>query len=50
MFTFKAQNLLDEEYAEFQRFDSNGTFQGGEVTINGYDRGTTYSVGASTRF
>jgi len=42
--TLKAQNLLDEDYLEHQEFG------GGEVIINQYDLGTTFSVGASTRF
>ncbi|MDZ4762242.1 MAG: TonB-dependent receptor plug domain-containing protein [Alphaproteobacteria bacterium] len=48
--SFKAQNLLDEDYAETQTFASSGTFLGGEVTLNGYDRGRTFSVGVSTAF
>jgi outer membrane receptor protein involved in Fe transport len=41
---FKAQNLLDEEYLEHQMFG------GGEVIVNRYDLGRSYSVGLSTRF
>lgn len=44
MFTFKANNLLNEEYFEHQEFG------GGEVIINQYDLGTSFSVGLSTRF
>jgi outer membrane receptor protein involved in Fe transport len=43
-FNFKANNLLDEEYFEHQQFG------GGEVIINQYDLGRSFSVGLSTRF
>lgn len=43
-FKFKASNLLDEEYDEFQTFDS------GEIIINRYDLGRTFSFGLSTEF
>jgi hypothetical protein len=43
-FSFKANNLLGEEYLEHQEFG------GGEVIVNRYDLGTTYSMGLSTRF
>ncbi len=43
-FSFKAQNLLDEEYFENQEFG------GGEVIINRYDLGVTYSFGLSTKY
>ncbi len=49
-FSFKAKNLLDEDMQEVQTFNSAGTFQGGEVMINGYQRGQTYSFGLSTSF
>lgn len=42
--SFKAQNLLDEDYLEHQEFG------GGEVIINQYKLGVGYSVGLSTRF
>jgi outer membrane receptor protein involved in Fe transport len=41
--SFKANNLLDEEYFEHQEFG------GGEVIINQYDLGRSFSVGLSTR-
>ncbi len=41
---FKAGNLLDEDYLEHQ------TFGGGEVIINQYDLGRSFSVDLSTRF
>ena len=47
---FKVQNILGTEHQEVQAFDASGTFQGGEVTINGYQRGTTVSFGLSARF
>lgn len=43
-FSFKAQNLLGEDYFEYQRFG------GGEVIINNYDLGRAFSVGLSTSF
>jgi hypothetical protein len=43
-FSFKANNLLDINYLEHQEFG------GGEILINKYDLGATYSVGLSTRF
>ncbi len=42
--TFKAQNLLDEDYLEHQEFG------GGEVIINQYKLGVAYSIGLSTKF
>lgn len=42
--SFKANNLLDEDYLE------NQTFGGGEVLINNYDIGIDYSLGLSTKF
>ncbi|HEV7692768.1 MAG TPA: TonB-dependent receptor [Hyphomonadaceae bacterium] len=46
----KIQNILGTEHQEVQTFDPSGTFQGGEVTINGYQRGTTFSAKVSARF
>lgn len=43
-FDFKAQNLLGEDFEEFQ------TGNGGYVRINQYDIGTTFSVGLSAEF
>jgi len=43
-FSFKANNLLDEDYFEHQEFG------GGEVIVNQYDIGVSYSFGLSTRF
>jgi TonB-dependent receptor len=43
-FTFRAENLLDENYDEYQQVS------GGEVVINRYDLGTTFTVGLSTEF
>ena len=43
-FTFKANNLTDEDYLEHQEFG------GGEVIIQQYDLGVGYSFGLSTRF
>jgi len=42
--TFKAQNLLDEDYLEHQEFG------GGEVIVNQYKLGVAYSLGLSTKF
>ena len=43
-FDFKAQNLLGEDFEEYQ------TGNGGYVRINQYDIGTTFSVGLSAEF
>jgi hypothetical protein len=43
-FSFKANNLLDEDYLEHQEFG------GGEIIINQYDLGVAYEFGLSTRF
>lgn len=43
-FSVKAQNLLDEDYFEYQRFG------GGEVIINQYDLGRALTLGLSTSF
>lgn len=43
-FDFKAQNLLGEDFDEFQ------SGKGGFVQVNQYDIGTTVSVGLSTEF
>ena len=42
--TFKAQNLLDEDYLE------NQSFGGGEVIVNQYDLGRSFSFGATAKF
>ena len=49
-FSFKAQNLLNEDFTEVQTFEGSGAQLGGEITVNGYERGTTYSFELSTRF
>jgi outer membrane receptor protein involved in Fe transport len=43
-FSFKANNLTNEDYLEHQEFG------GGEIIINNYDLGVEYSFGLSTRF
>jgi hypothetical protein len=43
-FSFKANNLMDEDYLEHQEFG------GGEIIINQYDLGVSYEFGLSTRF
>ncbi len=43
-FKFKASNLLDENYDEYQSFDA------GQIVINRYDLGRTFSFGLSTEF
>ncbi|MEZ5936604.1 MAG: TonB-dependent receptor [Hyphomonadaceae bacterium] len=43
-FSFKAGNLLDEDYFEHQ------TYGGGEVIVNQYDLGRTFTVGLKASF
>ena len=42
--SLKAQNIFGEDYEAFQ--EGNGQ----EVIVDGYDRGTAFSIGLNTRF